>query len=111
MQPDMLELSKLDSLGIIVTAPGSECDFVSRCFAPRVGIPEDPVTGSSHCTLIPYWAERTGKSELHAHQLSERGGELFCADLKDRNLKDRNLGDRVSIAGRAVAYLEGTIIV
>jgi len=111
LQPDMLELSKLDCLGIIATAPGSECDFVSRFFAPRVGIPEDPVTGSSHCTLIPYWAERTGKSELHARQLSERGGELFCVDLKDRNLDDRDLGDRVSIAGRAVTYLEGTIIV
>ena len=111
LQPDMLELSKLDCLGIIVTAPGSECDFVSRFFAPREGIPEDPVTGSSHCTLIPYWAERTGKSKLHARQLSERGGELFCIDLNDRDLNDRDRSDRVSIAGRAVTYLEGTIIV
>ena len=111
LQPDMLELSKLDCLGVIVTAPGSECDFVSRFFAPRVGIPEDPVTGSSHCTLIPYWAERTGKSELHARQLSERGGELFCEDTGDRDLGDGDFGDRVSIAGRAVTYLEGTITV
>jgi len=112
LQPDMLELSRLDCLGVIVTAPGSECDFVSRFFAPRVGIPEDPVTGSSHCTLIPYWAERTGKSELHARQLSERGGELFCIDLNNRDHLDRDLGGgRVSIAGRAVTYLEGTIIV
>ena len=99
LRPDMPELSKLDALGIIASAPGSDCDFVSRFFAPRVGIPEDPVTGSSHCTLIPYWAGRTGKSELHARQLSRRGGELFCV----------NMGERVSIAGRAVTYLEGTI--
>ena len=106
LQPDMLELIKLDCLGIIVTALGSDCDFVSRLFAPRAGIPEDPVTGSSHCTLIPYWAEKIGKSELHARQLSQRGGELFCVDLNDRDLNDR-----VSIAGKAVTYLEGTIFV
>jgi len=83
----------------IVTAPGKDCDFVSRFFAPGFGIAEDPVTGSAHCTLVPYWAERLGKNELHARQVSERGGELFC----------RIEGDRVRIAGHAVTYLEGAI--
>lgn len=101
MKPDMYKLSKLDSLGIIVSAAGSESDFVSRFFAPNVGIPEDPVTGSAHSTLIPYWAERLGKSELHAFQLSNRGGELFC----------KHMGDRVIIAGRAITYLKGTITI
>jgi len=99
LRPDTAQLAKLDQLGIIVTAPGRECDFVSRFFAPRLGVPEDPVTGSAHSTLIPFWAERLGKSRLHALQVSERGGELFCEDR----------GDRVHIAGRAAAYLEGTI--
>ena len=83
----------------IVTAPGEDCDFVSRFFAPGFGIVEDPVTGSAHCALVPYWAERIGRKELHARQVSERGGELWC----------RLAGDRVSIAGRAVTYLEGQI--
>lgn len=83
----------------VVTAPGEDCDLVSRFFAPGMGIMEDPVTGSAHCTLVPYWAERLGKGELHARQVSERGGELFC----------RLDGDRVLIAGRAVTYLEGHI--
>jgi PhzF family phenazine biosynthesis protein len=99
LRPEMAELSRLDQMGIIVTAPGSECDFVSRFFAPKVGVPEDPVTGSAHSTLIPYWAGRLGKTRLHARQISERGGELFC----------EHRGDRVTIAGRAVAYLEGKI--
>jgi len=72
---------------------------VSRFFAPRFGIPEDPVPGSAHCVLAPYWADRLSKTELHAFQVSKRGGELFC----------RHLGERVSIAGRAVLYLQGTI--
>ena len=101
LQPDMYELSKLDSLGVIVSAAGSKSDFVSRFFAPKVGIPEGPVTGSAHSTLVPYWAERLGKSELHAFQLSKRGGELFC----------KHRGDRVIIAGRAVMYLKGTITI
>lgn len=84
---------------IIVTAPGDDVDFVSRFFAPTVGIPEDPVTGSAHCTLIPYWAERLGKAELTARQISARGGQLWC----------RMDGQRVHIAGHAVLYLEGTI--
>ena len=82
---------------LIATAPGSEVDFVSRYFAPGFGIDEDPVTGSAHCTLIPYWAERLGKTKLRAHQISARGGELFC-ELR---------GDRVGIAGHAILYSSG----
>jgi predicted PhzF superfamily epimerase YddE/YHI9 len=81
----------------IVTAPGNDCDFVSRFFAPGVGVNEDPVTGSSHCTLIPYWSARLNKKNLHARQLSARGGELFC-ELR---------GDRVGIGGHAVLYSSG----
>jgi len=99
MKPDFHELSKLDCTGVIITTKGRDVDFVSRFFAPRVGIPEDPVTGSSHCTLIPFWAEKLGKKALTAHQVSGRGGELFCTLL----------GDRVSIAGNAVLYLQGNI--
>jgi PhzF family phenazine biosynthesis protein len=99
VQPDFAELIKVDCTGIIVTGPGEEADFVSRFFAPRMGVPEDPVTGSSHCTLIPYWAKRLGKSKLKAHQASARGGELQCEDL----------GARVSIGGQARLYLEGSI--
>ncbi len=99
VQPDFVELNKVDTFGIIVTGPGREVDFVSRFFAPRMGVPEDPVTGSSHCTLIPYWAARLGKSRLTAQQASQRGGELAC----------EHLGERVSIAGKAVLYLEGVI--
>ncbi len=98
LKPDMAGMAALDYFAVIVTAPGENCDFVSRFFAPRAGIPEDPVTGSSHCTLIPYWSRRLGRKELHALQLSGRGGELFCTDR----------GDRVSIGGRAVTYLSGT---
>ncbi len=99
VEPDFHELMKVDCTGIIVTGPGKDADFVSRFFAPRMGVPEDPVTGSSHCTLIPYWAQRLGKAKLRAHQVSARGGELFC----------ENLGARVSIGGHAVLYLEGSI--
>jgi predicted PhzF superfamily epimerase YddE/YHI9 len=98
--PDMPRLAAVTrEFGVIVTAPGEDCDFVSRFFAPAVGISEDPVTGSAHCALTPYWAERLGKRKLHARQVSARGGELWCEDR----------GDRVAIAGRAVPYLEGTI--
>ncbi len=99
LRPDLERLAAWDTFGIIVTAPGREVDFVSRFFAPRAGIPEDPVTGSAHCTLIPYWAERLGKKELTARQLSPRGGELFCEAL----------GDRVKIAGQAKTYCQGLI--
>ena len=98
--PNMDALSRLDSLGIIVSAPGDTVDFVSRFFAPRAGVPEDPVTGSAHCTLIPYWAQRLGKAVLHARQVSARGGELFC----------EHHGDRVTVAGHAVTCLEGALI-
>ena len=99
LAPDMAGLAMLDAFGVIASAPGRSSDFVSRFFAPRVGIPEDPATGSSHCTLIPYWANRLGKTKLLAIQLSRRGGEFHC-ELR---------GERVRIAGRAVRYLEGTI--
>jgi predicted PhzF superfamily epimerase YddE/YHI9 len=99
IQPDQAQLALLDCLGIIVTAPGDGVDFVSRFFAPRAGVPEDPVTGSSHCTLIPYWAKRLGKTKLTARQLSARGGELFCSLV----------GERVKIGGQAVTYLRGEL--
>jgi PhzF family phenazine biosynthesis protein len=100
LTPDMLRLKRLPCLGVIATAPGRDVDFVSRFFAPQSGVDEDPVTGSAHSTLIPYWAERLGKRHLHAKQVSRRGGELWCADL----------GDRVEIAGHAVLYSRGTIL-
>jgi PhzF family phenazine biosynthesis protein len=99
LQPRMPALARLDVHAVCVTAPGEDRDFVSRFFAPRLGVPEDPVTGSAHCSLVPYWAKRLGKAELTARQVSQRGGELFCRDA----------GERVHIAGRAVLYLEGRI--
>lgn len=99
LNPDMALLARLNCLGVIVTAPGKDADFVSRFFAPRAGIPEDPATGSSHSTLIPFWAERLGKTELFARQISPRGGEIYC----------RLLGDRVGIGGRAVIYCRGQL--
>jgi len=100
LKPDLAALAKVDCWAAIVTAPGEDgVDFTSRFFAPAQGVPEDPVTGSSHCTLAPYWAQRLGKTELEARQLSRRGGALSCT-------LD---GDRVRIAGRAVLYLEGQI--
>jgi PhzF family phenazine biosynthesis protein len=101
LQPDLQRVAALDAFAVIVSAPGEEVDFVSRFFAPRAGIPEDPVTGSAHCTLVPYWAARLGKSKLSARQISARGGDLMC-ELK---------GDRVTIAGRTVEYLRGEISV
>ncbi len=97
--PDLAAVAKLDAQGVVVTAPGDDCDFVSRYFAPAAGIPEDPVTGSTHCTLIPYWSRQLGKRELFARQISSRGGELFCEDR----------GERVGIGGEAVTYVEGKI--
>lgn len=99
LKPNMERLSQVDRFAVIVTAPGREVDFVSRFFAPSKGVPEDPVTGSAHCTLIPYWSQRLGKKELHALQVSARGGELWCTDR----------GDRVTMAGNAVRFLTGTI--
>lgn len=91
LRPDMALLGNVAPRMVIATAPGRNCDFVSRVFAPRAGIPEDPVTGAAHTTLVPFWSHRLGKAGLHAIQVSERGGELFCNDR----------GNRVAIAGRA----------
>ncbi|SMC50552.1 PhzF family phenazine biosynthesis protein [Papillibacter cinnamivorans] len=100
LRPDMEALERLQ-LGhaAVVTAKGESADFVSRFFTPGAGIPEDPVTGSSHSTLIPFWSARLGKNQMTAKQLSKRGGTLFC----------ENRGERVGIAGNAVLYLEGEI--
>jgi PhzF family phenazine biosynthesis protein len=99
LEPNFARLETLDAFAVIATAPGLRVDFVSRFFAPKAGVPEDPVTGSAHCTLIPYWAKRLGKTSLHALQISARGGELFCEER----------GERVLIRGRAVEYLRGAI--
>jgi PhzF family phenazine biosynthesis protein len=97
LRPNFSKLEKIDCEGIIVTAPGDEVDFVSRFFAPRMGISEDPVTGAAHSTLTPFWTERLGKNPLRARQISERGGDLWC----------KQMDDRVYIAGRAALYCKG----
>jgi PhzF family phenazine biosynthesis protein len=98
--PDMPRIAALGGRGLIITASGgAETDFVSRFFAPQAGVPEDPVTGSAHCALTPFWAERLGKPELRARQVSRRGGDLHCTLV----------GDRVRLAGRAVPYLRGEL--
>jgi predicted PhzF superfamily epimerase YddE/YHI9 len=98
LAPDIAALARLDRDGVIVTAAGDGgYDFVSRYFAPAKGIPEDPATGSAHCTLAPFWAERIGKTAFRAAQLSPRGGEIVC----------RLVGDRVELEGTCVFYLEG----
>jgi PhzF family phenazine biosynthesis protein len=101
LQPDMAALATLERYGIIATAPGDRpgIDCVSRFFAPRVGVPEDPVTGSAHCSIVPYWAERLGKRDIVAYQASARGGTLYC----------RLQGDRVFMAGKAALFLEGSV--
>jgi predicted PhzF superfamily epimerase YddE/YHI9 len=107
INPDLSILNRIkseagmdnDSFGVIVTAKGSDCDFVSRFFAPNAGISEDPVTGRAHCSLIPFWGERLGKKIMTARQLSKRGGVIFCEDH----------GERVKIGGNAVRYLRGDI--
>jgi len=99
LEPNFAAWGRIESLGFVVTALGDHSDFVSRFFAPSAGINEDPVTGSSHCNLIPYWANRLGKLKLHAYQVSERRGELWC-EYK---------GDRVMISGKAVTYLQGQL--
>ncbi len=101
LKPNFALLGKIDVTGIIVTAPGEKVDFVSRFFAPACSVPEDPVTGSAHCTLIPYWAKRLDKNRMHAYQLSARKGELWC----------ENKGGRVLISGKAITFLRGEIIV
>ena len=107
LQPDHGLLRRILPGRITITAPGDDCDFVSRTFVPAVGIPEDPVTGSAHCTLTPYWAGRLGKTQLHARQVSARGGELWC-ELAPATGSGRE-GDRVKIAGHATLYLHGEI--
>lgn len=99
IQPNVPNIQNVNSRGIIVTARGENVDFVSRFFAPNVGVSEDPVTGSAHTTLIPFWAKELNKTELSARQLSSRGGSLYC----------RMLGDRVEISGHAHLYLKGNI--
>lgn len=102
LRPDYRALAAIEHFAVIATAPGEvfgDADFVSRFFAPRAGIDEDPVTGSAHCVLTPYWSRRLGKTRLKARQISARGGELIC-ELR---------GDRVAIAGHAVLYLRGEI--
>ena len=101
LSPDIHRIAQLPYDEIIVTAKGETCDFASRMFAPRIGIPEDPVTGAIHCSLIPYWAGVLGKNELFARQLSARGGELFC----------ELACERVKIGGNAILYLKGEIYV
>jgi len=98
---DFPALEKISCRGVIISAPGEHCDFVSRFFAPRVGVNEDPVTGSAHSVLIPFWADKLQKKDLYSLQVSARGGELFCGYK----------GERVTIAGHAVLYLEGTITI
>lgn len=99
LSPDFRILRGLGDVRVLATAPGKDCDFVSRYFAAGAGVDEDPVTGSAHCTLVPYWAERLGKTTFHARQISARGGELWC-ELSS---------PRVKIAGHAVMYLRGSI--
>lgn len=99
IKPKFSCLATLDSHLVIVTARGNVADFVSRCFAPAVGVNEDPVTGSAHTTLVPYWAERLGKDSLYAEQISKRRGELYC----------QHLGNRIKIKGRAITYMTGVI--
>lgn len=101
LKPDMAALVASGIHGIIATAKGDDCDFVSRFFAPAAGVPEDPVTGSSHTRLVPFWAQRLGKTSLFARQVSARGGELWCELLRESK--------RVQIAGQATLFLEGTI--
>ncbi|MDH3442191.1 MAG: PhzF family phenazine biosynthesis protein, partial [Gammaproteobacteria bacterium] len=101
VKPDFARLAGIAEFGLIVTAPGDSVDFVSRFFAPAIGIDEDPVTGSAHCVSTPYWSLKLGKSALTAKQISSRVGDLFCEDL----------GERIRIHGSAVFYLSGTITI
>lgn len=101
MQPDMGKLLELDGLLLNVTAPGRDFDCVSRSFAPKLSIPEDPVCGSGHCHIIPYWTEVTGKTELTAYQASRRGGVLYC----------RTEGNRIKLSGKAAVYSESELLI
>ena len=101
VRPNFAPLEKLHPFGVCITAPGKNSDFVSRYFAPSYGIPEDPVTGSTHCSLTPYWSQKLNKQTMHALQVSTRGGELWC----------ELAGNRVIVKGNAALYMEGTISV
>jgi predicted PhzF superfamily epimerase YddE/YHI9 len=101
IRPDFQLIEKLHPFGVGITAPGKDCDFVSRYFVPSYGIPEDPVTGSTHCSLAPYWAGQLGKNSLHARQVSERGGEIWC-ELN---------GNRVTLKGKAVLTMRGEMLI
>ena len=99
VEPDFEAMKQVDTFGVIITAKGKTADVVSRCFYPNAGIPEDPVTGSAHCNIVPYWAQKLGKNKLHCLQLSERGGNMEC-ELH---------GDRVYMTGKCVLYMRGEI--
>jgi PhzF family phenazine biosynthesis protein len=98
-EPNYTIMKELDTIGVIITAKGQEADVVSRCFYPGAGIPEDPVTGSAHCNIIPYWSHKLNKQKLFCKQLSARGGDLWC-ELQ---------GDRVLMSGKCVMYMQGEI--
>lgn len=100
-EPDFTLMAAIETVGVIVTAKGREADVVSRCFYPGAGVPEDPVTGSAHCNIVPYWAEKLSKTKLFCQQLSQRGGDLHC----------ELVGDRVLMSGKCVLYLRGEITV
>lgn len=99
VEPDYTIMKDLDTIGVIVTAKGRFADVVSRCFYPGAGIPEDPVTGSAHCNIVPYWAEKLHKNKLHCKQLSLRSGDLQC----------ELVGDRVLMSGKCALFLEGEV--
>ena len=101
VEPDFLSMKDLDAIGVIVTAKGTSADVVSRCFYPGPGIPEDPVTGSAHCNIVPYWCEKLGTNKLFAKQLSSRGGDLWC-ELKN---------DRVLMTGDCVVFMKGEVLI
>ena len=101
LNPDISLLKQVKAAGIIITAKGTNVDFVSRVFAPQLGIDEDPVTGSAHCLLIPYWSKKLGKQQLVARQISKRGGLIYCS----------NLGDRVLIGGKAQTFAYGKMLI
>jgi PhzF family phenazine biosynthesis protein len=99
IKPDLVLLKRIPLRGVVITSTGDNVDFVSRMFAPKYGIDEDPVTGSSHCSLVPYWSNQLGKTELRAKQLSRRGGDVLC----------ELIGDRVNLTGHCVEYMQAVI--
>jgi predicted PhzF superfamily epimerase YddE/YHI9 len=99
VEPDYTLMKKLDAIGVIITAKGHDADVVSRCFYPGAGIPEDPVTGSAHCNIVPYWSEKLGKKKLFCQQISPRHGDLQC----------ELVGDRVLMSGKCVLFMQGEV--